>query len=77
MIESFEKRASDFVGPISPPSLNKGYILICIDFVTKWVEAKVVLYATKKYFINFLFEDIFVKFCVQGGTCSKELSRVL
>ena len=43
-LQPFEKWAIDFVGPISPPSLNKRYILVWNYFVTKWVEVKVVLY---------------------------------
>jgi len=37
LIEPFEKKALDFVGPISPPSKQKKYILVYIDYVTKWV----------------------------------------
>jgi hypothetical protein len=48
MIEPFEKWALDFVGPISPMSRRKNYILVCMDYVTKWVEAKSLFRATEK-----------------------------
>ena len=59
MIEPFEKWAIDFVGPINPTSLNKKNILVCMDFVTKLVEAKVVSFATGKFVVKFLFNEFF------------------
>lgn len=64
LIEPFEQWALDFVGPINPPSNGKKYILVCTDYVTKWVEAKAVTKATKNTVVNFLFEEIFVRFGV-------------
>lgn len=46
VIEPFEKWAIDFVGPFNPPSHQKAYILVCTDYVTKWVEARAVTRAT-------------------------------
>ena len=40
LIKPFEKWDLDFVGPIDSPSQGKRYILVCIDYETKWVEAK-------------------------------------
>jgi len=54
----------DFVGPINPPSKQKKYILICIDYITKWVEAKELPFSNEKYVVNFIFEDIFTRFGV-------------
>jgi hypothetical protein len=62
VIEPFEKWALDFVGPINPPSHQKSYILVCTDYVTKWVEAKALTKATEKVVAEFLFENIFVHF---------------
>ena len=62
LIEPFEKWALDFVGPINPTSKKKRYILVCMDYVTKWVEAKVVPRAIEQVVVNFLHEDIFTRF---------------
>jgi len=64
LIEPFEKWALDFVGPISPPSKQKKYILVCTDYVTKWVEAKALPFVTENIVVLFLFKDIFTRFGV-------------
>lgn len=45
-IEPFEKWVIDFIGPFNPPSQQKFHILVCMDYMTKWVEAKVVVKET-------------------------------
>jgi hypothetical protein len=64
MIEPFKKWALDFVGPISPMSNKKNYILVCTDSVTKWVEEKSLFKATEKSVVEFIYEDIFTYFSV-------------
>ena len=64
MIEPFEKRALDFVGPISPMSHKMKYILVCTDYVTEWAEAKSLFKATENSIVEFIYEEIFTRFGV-------------
>ena len=84
MIEPFEKWALDFVGPISPMSHKKNYILVCTDYVTKWVEEKSLFRATEKSIVEFIYEDIFTRFGVpheivtdQGTQFTSKMMREL
>ena len=47
------------MGPINRLSKQKYYILVCTDYVTKWVEARDLLKETYQYVLDFLFEEIF------------------
>lgn len=41
----FDKWGLDFVGPITPSSNENSYILVCTDYVTKWVEVRAMKHA--------------------------------
>ncbi len=58
----FDKWGMDFIRPIDPPSKQKQYIIVCIDYLTKWVEAKAIKAATKEKVAKFLRENVFYKF---------------
>lgn len=62
LVETFEKWTLDFVGPINPSSKKKIYISICIEYVTKWAEAKALFKANEQSVADFHFEYIFVHF---------------
>jgi hypothetical protein len=64
VLKPFERWALDFIGPIHPPSNQKVYLLVCTDYMTKWVEAKALHSATEEVVLDFLFEYIFVRFGV-------------
>jgi hypothetical protein len=51
----------DFVGPFNPKSNQKTYIIVVIDYMTKWVEAAALPNATEEEVIKFLFE-LFVRY---------------
>lgn len=83
-IEPFEQWALEFMGPVNPPSNEKKYILVCIDYVTEWLEAKAVARETEEKMVYFLFEEIFVRFGVlrqivtdQGTQFTSKLARDL
>jgi hypothetical protein len=41
-LEPFEKWGMDLIGPIDPPLIKNKHILVCTDYLTKWVEVRVV-----------------------------------
>ena len=84
MIDPFEKWALDFVGPISPMSRKKKYILVCTEYATKWVESKDLFRATEKSMVEFIDEEIFTQFGVpreivtdQGSQFTSKLMKEL
>jgi hypothetical protein len=49
----------DFIGPINPPSLaGQVFILISIDYFTKWVEVLLLKHSTNDQVISFLENNI-------------------
>ena len=63
-IEPFKKWVLDFVAPINPPSKNKEYILVCTDYVTKWVEVFAFKHTQDTKVAEFLYSKIFTHFGV-------------
>jgi len=54
--EPFERWGVDFVGLINPPSKQRSYIIVCIDYLTKWAETKATKAATEGKVAKFLRE---------------------
>ena len=64
VVEPFDKWDMDFIWPINPPSKQKDYILVFIDYMTKWVEAMDLVKSNDQSIIDFLYGDIFTLFGV-------------
>ena len=60
-LEPFEKWGMEFIGPIDPSSNQKKYTIVCIDYLTKWDETKVVKVE------KFIRENVFYKFGYPKG----------
>ncbi|GAU40251.1 hypothetical protein TSUD_219620 [Trifolium subterraneum] len=60
-VEVFDRWGIDFVGPF-PSSLSNEYILVAVDYVSKWVEAIASPKADGKTVIKFLKKNIFTRF---------------
>jgi len=59
----FEKWGIDFIGPINPASARKKrYIILAIDYATKWVEARALRRNDVLTAASFLFEEIMMRF---------------
>ena len=56
--EPFEKIGIDLVGPLPITSNNNRYIVVAIDYLTKWAEARAISDAAATTILPFLYEDI-------------------
>ena len=83
-IEVFDCWGIDFVGPF-PSSFSNEYILVAVDYVSKWVEAIACAKADGKTVIKFLKRNIFARFGTprvlisDGGShfCNTQLEKAL
>ena len=83
-VEVFDSWGIDFVGPL-PPSFGNEYILVAMDYVSKWVKAVVASKNDAKTVVKFLKKNIFARFGVpiilisDGGShfCNSQLQKVL
>ena len=64
VLEPFDRWALDFVGSIIHHSRKKSYILVCIDYMTKWVEDVALVKSNDQAVINFLYGKVFTHFGV-------------
>ena len=63
-LQTFEKWAIDFVGPINPPGKRTGarYIITAIEYLTRWVKARAIKDCSATTNVCFIFNDIITRF---------------
>ena len=66
IVEVFDVRGIDFMGPF-PNSFGNLYILVVVDYVSKWVEAIACRTNDHKVVVKFLRENVFAQF---GTPCA-------
>jgi len=52
----------DFIWPTNPPSKQKQYIIVCTNYLTKWVETKAIKVAIEVKVAECRRENVFYKF---------------
>lgn len=64
MLQPFENWAIDFVGQIQPQGKKTGawYIIIVIEYLTRWVEAQLMKDCTGTTTKKFIFEYVLTRF---------------
>ncbi|KAH9697752.1 hypothetical protein KPL71_023740 [Citrus sinensis] len=70
-VEVFDVWGIDFMGPF-PPSFGNLYILVAVDYVSKWVEAAALPTNDAKSVVAFLQKNIFPRFGTSRAIISDE-----
>jgi len=83
-VEIFDVWGIDFMGPFPPSGLNK-YILVAVDYVSKWVEAVALPRNDAGVVLNFLKKNIITRFGAprtiisDGGShfCNRQFEKLM
>ena len=70
-VELFDVWGIDFMGPF-PPSYGNLYILVAVDYVSKWVEAAAYPTNDAKVVMRFLHKHVFTRFGTPRAIISDE-----
>ena len=74
--EVFDVWGIDFMGPF-PVSFGSVYILLVVDYVSKWVEAKPTKTNDAKVVVDFVISNLFCKFGVPRAIFSDQGTHYL
>jgi len=74
-VEIFDVWGIDFMGPF-PSSFNNQYILLAVDYVSKWVEAVALPTNDAKVVLKFLHKNVFTRFGTPRAITSNEGSHL-
>ncbi|XP_071714611.1 uncharacterized protein [Rutidosis leptorrhynchoides] len=72
----FYKWAIDIVGPFPPGAGNVKFLIVAIDYFTKWVEAKAVRTITGEQVRNFVWEYIVCRFGIPWELVSDNIGQI-
>ena len=61
IVEIFDEWGMDFMGPL-PSTFGNFYILLTVDYVSKWVEEKATRTNDSKVVLDFVKTNIFARF---------------
>lgn len=70
-VKLFDVWGIDFMGPF-PSSFNNQYILLAVDYVSKWVEATALPTNDANVVVRFLKKNIFTQFWTPRAIISDE-----
>ena len=60
--QPFERVGIDIVGLLPKISRNNQYIIVTVDYLIKWPEARAILDATARLVASFLYKDIICRY---------------
>nr|XP_025692648.1 uncharacterized protein LOC112794893 [Arachis hypogaea] len=83
-VELFDLWGIDFMGPF-PPSYSFRYILVAVEYVSKWVEAIATTTCDAQVVLQFLKKNIFTRYGVPKGLisdggghfCNRQMEKLL
>ncbi|GJV73639.1 reverse transcriptase domain-containing protein [Tanacetum coccineum] len=60
----FYQWGMDILGPLTPARGGAKFVIVAIDYFTKWVEAKPLVKITGKEMIHFVMSNIICRYCL-------------